>query len=385
MNYSTNWMAVGGLCALVSLGCGPADLADSAVDEVSQEAEFTYDMPAVGVTQVFMAPGGVKDLWVFACLSGRLKRNTAPDATVPVWRGWQDFGECTGKPAAYSEASTNGPKAVVVYTRRLDNHLYEIRWPTATGRWQTVDVSLSSGIGSVVGNPTIVYAADNAAEVSVAMRQSGNYLYTLDLYDDVWHRNAVLNGVNQIRTANTTGALVQPTRGWGFFNDSFDAALITGRGLTSSDDTSGWLACRKMSARGSFKTGCGITSFQPRGTPTVARHWPQWEDVSILANINGSLKWHTISSVSYHAPTGWVNAGCSLNGSPVAEIGGYGYGQSSNAKLLEFSLTGPCSEKTFAMTSGPAGTTAGHVFYTGLWAELYHYYAGSQQSLGVTF
>jgi hypothetical protein len=368
--------------AFLLLGCGAeVDGSPSGAPsaEETQPAELTYDQPMVAAVRVTLNINGTADLWVFACSSGMLRRNTAREADVPSWRGWLSTGHaCRGTPTAAVAGSNTAVNSVIVYFRRDDNHLMELWWPTAVDSPQFADITPLAGLGAIAGSPTIVYARDRFDEVSVVVRMaSDNSLHTADYYAGAWHRNVVHNGLTPsgrgdtgaIRSANTVRGLSNVLA-----SSSLSKMSITGRGLTASDDVTGWVATR--TGRGSFTRDLSIRDFRPTGTPAIQPWYPN-TSASLVANFNGKLRYLTFGGRGV-----WEDSPCSAGGSPVPAHGGFGFMRSGNGLLMQYANFEPCTERNFALLSAPA-VVGSHAFYIGAWAELFHYSNEKQQSMGI--
>jgi hypothetical protein len=203
----------------------------------------------------------------------------------------------------------SGTDSVILYVRRADNHLWEAYWPDATNSPNSVswaDLSAITGFGNIVGSP-VVADTDQTGRASVVVRKaSNNELHTFD-WDGGWTtRKVISSGSTAIRTANTVTARAQKTAGF--------LTFIAGRGLSSTDDATGWIATRSHGSWGTSYTRNANFDHTPNGTPFPASV-PELE-----TNLNNYLVARNGSALQakiIQSGTSWFNLGsCQPTGSP---------------------------------------------------------------------
>ena len=303
-------------------GCG-GEFGDSEqgtedVDAVTQAVESaSRDTPAAAAVEAFM-PGTVGSGpdyqgWIFACDENNDLRYAIVSDNAGTISPWQTIIEdCRGVPTAGLYGGT-GSSSIVLYTRRADGHLWEYWWPNIlqnTSDPVETDLSAWTGLGSITGSPMIANS-DSAGNLSVVVRKpSTSELFSVDWCGDDWVDRPILHsGSTPIRSANSVTA-----RGV----DHLGNYTVMGRGLTGSDDGTGWLA-RKDSCAESYVrvSSADITTSGFGGTPfsaTMVEFIPfAWEHR--FARFNDRLKrWTTGPGAP--TPTTWTNVGqCRINGS----------------------------------------------------------------------
>jgi hypothetical protein len=311
------WFTLGAL--LVACG-GEVDSDAAAPPEafasVQQAVETNYDAPATASLEV-LSPETWAVAWVFACDSNhrlQLRRNIATNG----WGSWEVLDtSCEGVPSVakwrVGPAGAGGYDSVAVYGRYSDGHLWELWWPDATnlpGTRQWADISAVTGFGNIAGSPVV--AETNSADgfVSVAVRKaSNNELFTMDFVAGAWSfRKVISAGTTAIRTSNTVTA-----RGQTFVSGNF-LSYLAGRGLTSSDDTTGWIARRQATDYTGSYTRVASLDNSASGTafPAVKPEYLFFRSDRIVARFGSALKRKELDAI----PSWTTYDDCVVNGSP---------------------------------------------------------------------
>ena len=287
------------------------------VDSESQAVESGFDRPAAAALVV--RGNGSNEPWVFACdSSNRLQRNIRHGL---MWSGWEPIDTtCVSVPSVAKWYNpTTDTDAVAVYARHNDNKLWEIYWPDATNDPDTAywwNLSNETGFGTITGDVVVAETQDQNGFVSIAVKKaSNNELWTFD-YLNGWSTRPVLAASGAtIVTTNTVSARASITKQWP------DPSVLTGRGLTSTNDTSQWRVWRSPESLGSSYDTC-CTGFPINGA---------WETENTSVAFNGSganygtrrfnssnpacsdcLQYRNLST-----GTQWSNyQSCKVNGSP---------------------------------------------------------------------
>jgi hypothetical protein len=303
--------------------CGSEfDDGQSSFEEVGAVTEAvetaSRDTPAAAAVEVFL-PGTVGSAldyhgYIFACdEDNKLRRAIVSDNTGGI-SPWQTFiTDCRGVPTAGLYGGT-GSSSVVLYTRRADGHLWEAWWPNILNDSDNpiwTDLSAWTGLGSITGSPMLVNSDSNGHLSVVVRKPSTNELYSVDYCGDDWVDRKVINsGSTAIRSANSvTGRGLD---NWGNYQ-------VMGRGLTSSDDATGWLARKDDCAESYVRvaslditttpTGFGGTPF-----PAYFTEFIPFTNEHRFARFNDRLK--RFSTGPGGSTGAWTNVGeCRINGS----------------------------------------------------------------------
>jgi len=337
---------------LVVSGCSDAS-SDASYEDVSSErqaVESSYDRP---VAAALVVNGGAGNKgWVFACdSSNRLQRNIRTGTT---WAGWEVFDTaCVSVPSA-AKWFNGTIDSVAVYARYSDGHLWQLYWPDATndpGTAYWADLSALVGFSAITGDVVVADTNDSDGFVSVAVKKaSNNELWTFDYFNGSWSTRKVLSsGTTAIRTTNTVSAHSGKFGGMSY---------LTGRGLTSTDDTTGWIARRQFTSYSTSFSKWSAGDYGA-GTPTVNRIIPDHGEFPyVVARFGSSLK-----SASIATGPGWFTyQGCVVNGSPrtathalTVDREGIGYSRGGNTTstndLVFFENDGSCHSVGGAMYS----------------------------------
>jgi len=310
---TSRWAGIGIVLVLVVAGCsdpsGNASFED--VNSEEQAVETAYDRPVAAA--IVVKGQGTNDGWVFACdSSNRLQRNIRRGTT---WGGWQVFDSaCVSVPSVVKwYNSTTNTDGVAVYARYGDNKLWQLWWPDATNHSDTAywtNLSDLTGFGTIAGDVVVVEALDQNEAVSIAARKaSNNQLWTFD-YLTSWSTHPVLraSGATIVTTNTVSARAAKPGVGP-------SAGYLTGRGLTSTNDTTQWLATRGPTLiNSSYKqcSGCGAQdgNFGGEGTSVV------WDNTGVNYGVRRTASGR-LQNRDLVFGTQWLDYNsCVVNGSP---------------------------------------------------------------------
>jgi hypothetical protein len=266
-----------GVLALVSLllpavlpACGPeAALGahdDGEVGQGSQALDAILDTSVVSLG--YVTSNWDQYFWAFACDAfGNLKRSVVSRyLTIEPGTEWStpvDFGQgCVGAPSVITNdvSTLDIPTSnVSVFVTWNDGQLWRLYWTVGypTYRWE--NVSSRVGWASVAPLPPVaVYGNEDLSELSVAVRNANNELYTLDLYDGVWHATPVYAGPKLrpyvVVTTHRLSAPPDPER------LDRQVSYLTGTTNTPLGGRQGFIASRRFRSRGSFRVGSTMST-----------------------------------------------------------------------------------------------------------------------------
>ena len=314
-------------------GCGAAE-DGSAFGTVGPEE--TLGTATDAVTSLDMPPAAAgqpesNEEWVFAVdTQSRLRalKITFDVFGDPTFGSWTTLGTgFIGPPTAAAYPLAGG--ALDVYVMGTDSKLYEFWREGPTSDWQKYNISDIAGFGTIAQPPAIVDVGYDW-EASVAVRRaSDDLLYTLDYTSPTgWMTHKVYNvNTTIIRTTN----YVQGTATVPVAADSQQFAAITGKGFSSSEPSTLWIATRPVNSfssafrksssfpgdathvfnegilSGYRRTGsgityapadgsnppwssvpCGVSGFSATGLP-AGRGWAVWEPQVYVRNFDQRL------------------------------------------------------------------------------------------------
>jgi hypothetical protein len=349
-------LAIGPLVAACGAGeadgtlpfTGPAQAAPGEPVGVSTQAlDGEGDRPVVASSPAYVSSGSGSVDYVLAIdTSGNLREMSyvttysPPNTYTPTFGTWSQIDSgLQGVPTMHVYPDTT---AVDEYAWGADGYLWEYFRSSANGDIAVFNVSEISGFGKIAGSPVVVDWGDDSSEwaISVAVRRaSDNALYTLDFTNGMgWQAHPVWNGSSVVKTDNT---ILSPNVlvGAGF------APYFAGRGVSSSDNATSWIANR---ANGNFGssftiyssfTGSGSTPYTFIGPSDVGRNVIIARFGTQLKHayaVQGSLQWTQIPN-------------CSVAGSP-----GYNAIRGTNGHLLVFDFTNGCRDEGEVLTSAPS-------------------------------
>jgi hypothetical protein len=334
----------GGTSSTASAQAAPAEPVG-----VSEEAlDSEGDRPVVASSPAYTASGSATIDYVLAVdTSGNLQEmsyGTSIDF-VPTFGSWSQIAtHLQGVPTMHVYPDTT---AVDEYAWGKDGNLWEYFRSSADGPISAFNVSEQSGFGKIAGSPVVVAWGDDSSEwaISVAVRSaSDNSLYTLDFTNDMgWQAHAVYNGpvhdlAHIVKTDNT---ILSPNvlLGPGL------TPYFAGRGLSSSDSSTSWVAER---ANGDFGSSFGIYStFTGSGSTPYTFTGPTTTGHNIIVARFGTQLKHADAVQS--SLTWTLIPNCSVAGSPT-----YGAVRGTNGHLLVYNFTSGCSDLGEVLTSAPS-------------------------------
>jgi len=380
------WRVVLGLSVGAISGCAldASEVAEADTTAESREAfAAAYDRPPAAAAEVQV--NGVSQLWVLACDNQhRLRRkiNTG-SAGSDNWSNWATIAtDCNDVPtvAPWSQQPTD---QVVAYGRRTDDHLIEYWWPDPQGAVQIGDVSNDSGIGPISGAPLLaeVSLTDNVISIIVSTDQ-GN-VYSVDWHSNAWHTNKVVTSSGGSTAIKAPGNFRFLSGGPGCTPCVSFPSQISGKGLTSSDTTTNWVASRawlasKTSTPNYFRSSS--LDYNASGTGVIYMGTSTYK---YAATFTDTVKTKTSTG-------SWVPISpCPVEGSPMTAWGGsLGYVRGTNQQLIRWlnSSTEGCTKLGGTIFSAPAmvrgnSTFKRYALYKGGSSRLYVYNGSTHVSL----
>ena len=202
-----------------------------------------FDKPPAAAVEVNM--GDATRLWVFACsTTNRLEMNIRNPGDN--WQGWTFLAaSCADVPTAGKwRRDTVGADHVLVYYRDTSNQLKEVWFPDASdpsNRFVS-NISSASGIGPISGAPQIA-EAELATTHHVVVSTDSQNVYTR-LVQRLLARHKGCS--NRVHDAIKSTRPFRTLPGWRPCEIcSRIPTQISGRGLTTSDTSTGWVAMRQ--------------------------------------------------------------------------------------------------------------------------------------------
>lgn len=201
------WAACCVWLALATFGCS-AEVSnegsdDSHLGETSQALEQFSDRPAAAAIGVGVGVNGVdtgtRQMWLFACGNDNLLyRRVKPSRSLDWKPEWTlvAFSPCAGVPTVGAWNALPQDEVELFFRSTVSGALIEVYWGT-DGTRQEVNLSGTTGLGSIKGNPVIVDVGTNH-RLALAVRDSSNRLKTLTYSPGVgWVIQSVTNAAGQ--------------------------------------------------------------------------------------------------------------------------------------------------------------------------------------------